>query len=452
MTRGWRGHLVESGFILVIALLGILVGGYIFAHQKVTAPGWVPVIGQSYYKLEARFTSASGVMPGQGQTVTIAGINVGKVKGIRLDQGNAVVTMQMEEKYKNRIFPDATMLLRPKTTLKDMVIELDPGHRASGPPLKPGTVLNTSATAPDVNFDEIMATLDTDTRASLAMLLGEAGTAIGGQKGGRALARALRRFEPLSRNGKTASELLATREASLQRVITNLGLVTKELGSNDAQLAQFVTESNQVFKRFSAQNENIGKTLDALPGALDSTNVALQKAGRLSVTLEDGLSKLEPTTKNLAPAIKQIAPFSRRTTPVLQNQLRPFARDAQPVARKLVPVADQLAKATPDLDRFTGFLNNLFDSMAYDPPGNSASQQSFLFSLPWANHNSNSAASVQDGVGPLSRGVLLWTCGSLQLVDNVLKKNNPTLNILAQLLSSPSFADPKVCNSSETTK
>lgn len=450
MTNGWRGHLKEVIALLGLIVVGIAVGGYIFAHQNVTAPSWVPVLGKTFFDMEARFTTASGVMPGQGQTVTISGINVGKVTGVRLDRGQAVVGFRLEEKYR-KVYPDATVLLRPKTPLKDMTVELNPGTKASGDPLPEGAVLDVSATQPDVNFDEFLATLDTETQAALQMLLGDAGQALGGD-GGKALALALKRFEPLSRNGKTASELLVARDKQIRRLVTNLGKITEAAGSDNAQIKRFVASSSQALKRFANQNDNVAEAIALLPDTLDSTNEALAKAGDLSVTLDKGLTALKPATKNLASSLKQIEPFAELTTPVLKDKLRPFARDAQPTVRKLVPVSAKVTQAMPDLRRFTEVLNSFFNLMAYDPPGDGPNGQSYLFYLPWAGHNTNSAVSSQDAVGPLPRSVVTVDCGALNLLDNVIPKFNPYINSITQLLNLPKFNDPAGCNNSSVTK
>lgn len=443
MTRGWRGHLKEVIALVSLIVVGVAVGGYIFAHQNVTAPSWMPIIGKTFFDMEARFTAASGVMPGQGQTVTISGINVGKVTGVRLDRGQAVVGFRLEEKYRN-VYPDATVLLRPKTPLKDMTVELNPGTKESGDPLPEGAVIDVSATQPDVNFDEFLATFDSETQAALQMLLGDAGQALG-KDGGRALARAFRRFEPLSRNGKTASELLIAREKKLERLITNIGLITEELGGENAQLREFVESSSAALGRLSAQNDNIAESIALLPDTLDSTNEALAKAGDLSVTLDEGLTALEPATSSLASSLEEIEPFSKLTTPVLENQLRPFARDAQPTVRKLVPVSKQVADATPNLRRITDVLNSFFNTMAYDPPGDGPNGQSYLFYLPWAGHNTNSAFGSQDGVSPLPRSVVVFDCGALELLEVTIPKRNPFIRTLLDLLNQPKFSDPATC-------
>ena len=71
-------------------------------------------------------TTAQAVTPGQGQTVRVAGVRVGDISSVDLENGHAVVTMDIDRKFLP-VYKDATILLRPKTGLKDMFLELDPG-------------------------------------------------------------------------------------------------------------------------------------------------------------------------------------------------------------------------------------------------------------------------------------------------------------------------------------
>ncbi len=61
----------------------------------------------------------------------VAGIQIGKIDSVSVEDGHAVVGMNIEPKYAPLIHPDARLLLRPKTNLNDMVVEVDPGQRAA---------------------------------------------------------------------------------------------------------------------------------------------------------------------------------------------------------------------------------------------------------------------------------------------------------------------------------
>lgn len=436
MRRAIRKQLRPFVLMTGIALVAAVVGGYILAHQRMTWPAWMPVVGEEFFTLSAEFSTAAGVMPGQGQAVTVSGVRVGEIAGVRLENGRAVVDMNLEPRFA-RVYPDATVLLRPKTGLKDMVIELDPGTRAAGPPLRDGARLSIAASEPDVNFDEILAMLDADTRDYLRLLVADGGKALEGD-GGRALARVLRRFEPLSRHAEQATRLVARRRARLRRLMGNLSQIASELGRRDRQLATFVSASAEVFRRFSAQNERLAETLELLPGTLRTTDAALGKVAELGNSLDRSLTALEPSSRALAPTLRKLRPFLRDTAPVLRDELRPFAREAQPTARLLRPAAADLAAATPGLSELTRVLNALLDTLAYDPPGDGKDGQGFLFYVPWANHNTNSVLSTQDGLGATRRGLVMLSCGSLELLESLAApRRNPTLSTLIQLLGAP---------------
>jgi phospholipid/cholesterol/gamma-HCH transport system substrate-binding protein len=433
--RGVRKQLGNAIWLGVMIICGLAVGGYLLAHQRVNWPTWTPGLGKQYFTLNAEFTNSAGVLPGQGNAVTIAGVKVGEITGEEVNNGRAVLKLRIDEKY-GHVHPDATLLLRPKTALKDMVAELDPGRR--GNLLHNGDTLPISSTNPDVNFDEILAGLDGDTRAALVALLQGAGTALGGN-GGRELASTFKRFEPLSRHAEEAQRLVAKRRVKLRHLMGNLSLLAQELGARDKDLGQFVNSSAAVFRRFTAQNDALGETLSLLPTALQKTNVGLGKLDTLSATLKSGLKDLSPGAKALGPTLRDTRPFFKDTTPVLRDSIRPFAREAQPSAAKLVPAARHLAKATPNLDTLTKMLNNLVAELAHDPPGNGVHGNSYLYYVPWAGHNTNSVMASQDGMGPVRHTLVLFPCGSLQLLNRTAQNftDNATLAATLQLLGVP---------------
>src|SRR5258705_8047906 len=123
----------RTAFIAMVTMIVIAgaVGGYSLAHENLKLPGWVPVFGRRYYTLKAEFQTAQAVTPGQGQAVTIAGAKIGEIASVDLNNGVATVTMKVVPKYA-RIYRNATLLLRPKTQLQDITIEVNPGTPSAG--------------------------------------------------------------------------------------------------------------------------------------------------------------------------------------------------------------------------------------------------------------------------------------------------------------------------------
>ena len=245
-----RKHLFDFLAIIGLVVVAVAVSVVILGHQRLTLPGWVPFVGQDFFTFSAAMSTAQAVTPGQGQTVNIAGVQVGEITSVTLRDGKAIVGMKVRPRFKDRIYRDASVLLRPKTGLKDMVAELDPGTPQAGR-LREGERIPISQTLPDVNLDEILASLDADTRDYVKLLLGDGSRALGGN--GRALANTIRRIEPTARYTREVNEALGERRENLKRVIHNFSLLTDELGRRDTQLADFVENSNAVFQSLAAK-------------------------------------------------------------------------------------------------------------------------------------------------------------------------------------------------------
>ena len=421
----------RSAFIAVVGMivLAIALGGYILAHENLKLPGWVPVVGRDFYTLKADFQTAQAVTPGQGQAVTIAGAKMGEVASVELHNGLAVVTMSLQPKYA-RIYRNATLLLRPKTALQDITIEVNPGTPSAGR-LKSGSVIPVAQTAPNIDFDQFLAGLDGETRAYLQELL--AGAGIGLNHNGKALAATLKRFQPAARYGRELAKALSIRQAETERSIHNFRLLVQALGGKDEQLAQLVDASNAVFATFSKEDASFQRTLQLLPGALSKTGTNLGKLAGASRALGNTLHKLEPFARALAPADEATRKLAIKTTPIIKNQIRPFARQILPVVNELGPSTKQISEAFPKLAVSFGVLNEFFNELAYNP---GPSKAGFLFFLDWGNHNLNSVVSTADANGPLGRSLVYFNCEILRLLTPV-GEVNPTVKLLTNLLKPP---------------
>ena len=426
-----RKHMRDFVAIIVLLVVSLIVAGVILSNQRLALPAGVPLLGKDVVEVEAELTSAQAVTPGQGQTVNIAGVEVGQISSVRLENGKAIIGMKIERKYDDRIYRDATILLRPKTGLKDMVAELDPGTKEAGE-LGDGERIPISQTLPDVNLDEILASLDADTRDYLRVLLGDASTALDGN--GRELAQAIRRFEPTAKYSREVNEQLAVRRRNIKRVIHNFSLLMGELGAKDRQVAAFVQNSNAVFATLASQDSNLRATLQELPGALDETQTTLAKTDRLARVLGPTLEALRPGARALGPSLRETQPFLTTTTPIIRDQLRPFARAALPTVKQLRPAMRDLAAATPNLTRSFKVINVLLNTLAYNPPGDTS--EGYLFWLSWLNHVGTTVFQTQDAHGPIRHGLIVLNCATAQLLESTAAAS-PNLGVLVALLNAP---------------
>jgi phospholipid/cholesterol/gamma-HCH transport system substrate-binding protein len=429
-----RKHWRDFAAIIFLLIVALIVGGIILANQRFSLPAGVPVLGKDYVDVEAELVSAQAVTPGQGQTVNIAGVAVGEISSVELEDGKAVIGLKINREHAT-LYRDASILMRPKTGLKDMVAELTPGTPEAGE-LGEGERIPASQTLPDVNLDEILASLDADTRDYLRLLLGDASIGLNGNE--RELAQTIRRFEPTARYARRVNQQLALRRRNLRRVIHNFSLLMEELGNRDTQLANFVESSNAVFAAFANQEANIRATLQELPSTLDESQKALVSVDRMASELGPTLEDLRPAARALGPSLQQTRPFLTTTTPIIRDELRPFARAALPTVKELRPAMRDLAATTPDLTRSFRVVNALLNTLAYNPPGED--KEGYLFWLSWANHVGSTVFATQDAHGAIRHGIVVFNCNTARLLQTVAEAN-PALGTLVELLNGPTAAE-----------
>jgi phospholipid/cholesterol/gamma-HCH transport system substrate-binding protein len=420
-------------FVAILFLFAGALGiaGYILSNQRFYLPAWFPVLGTDFYEVKAELPTGQAVVPGQGQTVNVAGVKVGEVGEVSLEDGRAVIDMQIKEEYQP-IYRDATILLRPKTGLKDMFLALDPGNRAAGE-LPEGGRVRVQNTLPDVNADEVLAQLDGDTRAYLRILLDSGGTAFDDGRAQADLRETFKRFEPTARDGERFTRLLAERRRNIKRAIHSFQQISTALAERDDQLARLVDSANANFEAFASEEGALRAALREFPPALSQTETTLVKAETLAAELGPALERLRPFARELAPALRRSRPFFRETTPIIRDQIRPFARDVQPTVRDLRDASEDLAVVTPRLARSFRVLNDFFDTLAYNPPG---AVEPHLFWAAWGAHAGATLWSLQDAHGPVRRGIVLVGCTTYNSLEQIVIAN-PQLGVPTQLLNLP---------------
>jgi phospholipid/cholesterol/gamma-HCH transport system substrate-binding protein len=430
----------RQDFIAIVALVvaALAVSIYILEHQPAFG------IGKSYYTVKADFATGAAVTAGQGQSVDVAGVQIGQVGNVKLEGGRAIVTMNIYTKYKP-IYNNATVLLRPRTPLKDMYLELYPGTKSAGA-VPAGGTLPTANTQPDINVEEILSSLDADTRNYLLLLLsggaqifqdGKPSIITPSPKAVADLAGTFKRFAPLNRDTKTFTALLKERTVNIKRSIHNLQEVTQALGAVDGRFTSLIDSSNTNFQAISSQDANLEDALTLLPGTLQTTTQTLGKVQAFANASTPALKGLVPFAHAFGPALAAATPLFHDTTPVIKNQLRPFSVAIQPLAKILDSSSSKLRVATPALTRSVSVLNTLFNELAYQPKG---SEQGYLFWGSWLSHIANSLTNLQDAQGANVRGLFMGTCGELQLFEVGLANSNPALKPLLALLNAPDWS------------
>lgn len=415
MKRAIRKHLGE--FVALAAMMAIALGvlTYVLENQRVR----FPFVEEKAFRLQVELADAQAVTAGQGQSVQVAGVKIGDIGKVELEDGHAIVNLELEPRYEGLVTDEAAALLRPRTPLKDMLVEIAPGR---GRPLEDGERIPLANTLPDVDLDEVLAALDADTRDYLKLLVTGAGEGLRGR--GTDLRRTLAVLGPLHRDVARVTRAVARRRSSLRRLVNRYGRLTQELGRADRDIVRLVRASDATFEAFASRRDDLEAAVAELPGALGATRSALERLETLGGRLPGALEALRPAVRELDPAMRATLPLAREATPILRDRLRPISRLVRSDVPALGDAAGDLAQAGPDLSTGVLRLNRLLDMLAFNPGGAEPPEGSFdeqrsreegyLYWLAAAFQNGSSAFANADGQGVLRRfNVSGTTCGTL---------------------------------------
>lgn len=106
--------------------------------------GGLEVIGGGRYELKARFSQIGGLKT--AASVVIAGVEVGRVRAIRLEDYRATVTLAINQGVE--IHEDAIASIRTRGLIGEKYVEVSPG--GSDVVLKPGEFIRETEPAVDI--------------------------------------------------------------------------------------------------------------------------------------------------------------------------------------------------------------------------------------------------------------------------------------------------------------
>jgi len=172
--------------------------------------------------------------------VRIAGVPVGSVRTIKLENGKARVEVGISNDVP--IYADATVALGSIGILGEKFVDLDPGHSAKGP-FPEGTPLPSKA---GVSLDNLMETLS-DIGRNVKGVTQALNESIGGEQGRQKLDEIVDNIRVLTAEVRSMAQ---ENHGAINRTMANVETITLELKDKLPKLAQ--------------QYESVGKNLNAI--------------------------------------------------------------------------------------------------------------------------------------------------------------------------------------------
>lgn len=348
--------LVALAVVSVVWIQGNLYPGGLFAKETL---------------VRVEFSAIPGANPNAPGPVTIAGVQVGKVRESEAtNRGTALVTLAITGEQP--VFSNARAVLRPKNPLNEMSVELNPGG-PPGTPLTEGQIVPVSQTAAPVQADQVLQQLDSRAQAALTDLLVESDVAL--VRAPAELPGALRATTDTTVALRPVVDALAQRREQIAELVSALSRIAGAVGDNTERTARLADATQAALGTLASNDDSLRASLAQLPGlsdelrrALTSTqdltkqlNPTLDGLDRAAAELPPALDALRDTTGPLGDTVDAARPFVDRARPVVAD-LRQFVDDADGALTDLRPVTRRLDRNTEIVTRYVddlrGFLYN----------------------------------------------------------------------------------------------
>jgi len=295
------------------------------------------------YVLKAQFQSANSIRP--NSPVRIAGVDVGKVKRVEPLQGTNSAVLVMELKSSALpIHQDATAKIRPRIFLEgNFFVDLKPGTPQS-PQMHSGDTLKISQTATPVQLDQVLTSLQSDSREDLKSVLDGVNTALNTKVDGKTAAQSFNdAYDDIPAAERSTAQvfeaLLGTEPGrDVSRLIRGTARTAEALDTNESQLQGLITNLNTTMAAFASESGNLSASVRELAPTLRNANAALTS-----------LNEAFPPTRAFA---REILPGVRETPATIDAAFPWIAQTRKLVSKQeLGGLAEELSPATADLAR-----------------------------------------------------------------------------------------------------
>ena len=318
----------RSGLI-GLATLGTFVVAVIFG---LNATHGSPV--KERLTVEAVFDNVAGLMV--GDDVRIASARVGYVEEMKIDDGNAVLVLKIDD-AEQKLHADATAAVTDRSGFGQKFVNLDPGTPAAG---ELNGRIERSNTIRSEDINELFNVFDDKTRGAANTTLREFGGGMTGHAG-------------------DLNDLLDTAPGILE----NTAAVSDALAVNQANdFVGLLQSSDRLAARFRGREQHAADVLDQMGTTLDALTVdggdplgeTIQDAPETLDDLKSALDELEQPLENTASAMEELRPGAEALADATPD-LRAFMRDAEKPLRDL-PRVNELG--VPALNALTALVHD----------------------------------------------------------------------------------------------
>ena len=318
--------------------------------------GSVPLQPEGY-RITVAFPSATQLA--KEADVRISGVRVGRVKTLEPNEQTGLTDTVLEIDSRYAPIPkDSRAILRQKSLLGETYVEMSPGTRSSGI-LHDGGTLPQGQVADTVELDEILRSLDPETRARFSQWFDQAGVAA--QNNAEPLNDALALLTPFAEDTDTVLKVLRQQSDATQRFVRDTGYVFDALTERKGQLRGLIRNSNRTWEAIASRDEQFADTFRVLPTFLREGRATTERLTRFADNTNPLIDQLRPAAREISPTLVSLDKLAPDLKDLFVN-LDPLVK----VSKKGLPATGQVLDNTrPLLARLDPWLRNLTPIIDY---------------------------------------------------------------------------------------
>jgi phospholipid/cholesterol/gamma-HCH transport system substrate-binding protein len=346
----------------LIALVVILIGTFLAFTKDI--PFTKP------FELRATFENAPPLQ--KNQAVRIAGVDVGKVSKIEPVGGDSpavTVTMKLDEEALP-IYENARVKVRPRIFFEgNLFFDIEPGTSSSGE-LEDGGTIPASQTSAPVQIDQVLGSLQADTRQGLQKLLEGYGGALNGEPepgedddqdpdvqgdtAGQALNDSLEYSADALRGGAIVNQaLLGTQMHDLSKLVAGQQRIFAALSRHEGSLKDLITNFNVTMSALADEQGNLRETIAILPDLLETANPTLDELNAAFPPTRAWALEMIPGVRETPATIDAAFPWIRQTRALLgPAELQGLVDDLQPAVDDFAAFTRGQLQLLPAIDLF----------------------------------------------------------------------------------------------------
>jgi phospholipid/cholesterol/gamma-HCH transport system substrate-binding protein len=341
-----------------------------------------------------------------GSRVQIDGFNVGKVAGLDVRDGKALVKVTLDDRHAP-LHEGTTARIDYQSLPGERIVQVSPGP-ATNAALPDGAMI--TATTPRVELDQILDALDPETRAELRRVVPGLDAALTGHE--EDVGATLQTAGPALHAATDVLEAIGSDGPALQTLLTSVRDLAERLVARRDSLRGVIDGFDRNLEQTSKRADDLAAGLDELPGTLRTTDSVLGKVPPAAAAALPLLRDLKPAVEALPAAAADLRPFLAELRPTLAD-LRPALSSLAGVLTETPSLLDQAHAVVPPV---TGVLSSLLPVLDYLRP--------YTPELAGALANLNSASANYDANGHFLR--IYVSSGSL-LLGSVTGQVNPAI-------------------------